>query len=503
MKKLFYNIVGNAQDFSLIHRISNAVLFLSVLFGVQATIGNIMLGLPDLSIYGSILMGFVLLGLYYLSRVKQQQELAVTWALIITVIFYIPIMWIGNAGSHGGMVYYMFLYGAFNASLLKKQKMIIFSSFFIIESITLYILEYNNWIQLYQYNTEFDRLVDLMISFSFVLIGITITIYLFKSQYQKSNKEINKKNYKLNQLLEEVVSQRDEIEAQRDKIENQRNKIEDIHHEVSQSIDYAQRLQQSIFPEEKVLKKFFADEFVFFRPKDKVSGDFYWWTHIEDHTVITATDCTGHGVPGAYMSMLGISFLREIVNKEYITHPGVILRKLRREVIKVLKQKGELGEQKDGMDMALVSINKDTNLLQFAGANNPLYIVTRNKLDFKNPEKVKLFEPSKEIPNCSSFLYEIKPDKMPIAIYDKMNKFINHEIQLYEGDQIYMFSDGYADQFGGPKGKKFKYKAFKCMLLEHSKKPMHEQKQIIEDTFQVWKGDLEQIDDVVVLGIKI
>ncbi len=298
--------------------------------------------------------------------------------------------------------------------------------------------------------------------------------------------QIEQKNTELNQLIEEVTTQRDEIEKQKEI-------VEEIHYEVEQSIDYATRLQSTILPEEKLLGKHLTDHFVLFKPKDKVSGDFYWWTHIENHTIITAADCTGHGVPGAFMSMLGGSFLREIIEKEYITNTGLILKKLRKEIIKSLKQKGEVGEQKDGMDMAIISINHETNIVQFSGANNPLYIITndkRNLTGFKNLLGIEGF-------------YETKPNKMPIAIYEKMDNFTTHEIQLEKGDQLYMFSDGFADQFGGPKGKKFKYKPFKKLLLENADKPMTKQKEILNYAFENWKGNIEQVDDVVVIGIKI
>jgi len=305
------------------------------------------------------------------------------------------------------------------------------------------------------------------------------------------NIKIEQKNEELNQLVEEISSQRDEIEAQRNTVTEQKNRIETIHNEVENSINYATRLQQSILPEESLLNKYLTEHFVLFKPKDKVSGDFYWWTHIEGHTVITAADCTGHGVPGAFMSMLGVSFLREIVEKEYITNTGLILKKLRKEIIKSLKQKGETGEQKDGMDMAIISINHETNVVQFSGANNPLYIVSKT-----NHQRFKTFD------DLTGF-YEVKPNKMPIAIYDKMENFTTHEIQLQKGDQLYMFSDGFADQFGGEKGKKFKYKPFKKLIIENSEKTMLEQKEIINNTFETWRGNEEQIDDVVVVGIKI
>ncbi|RLD53885.1 MAG: hypothetical protein DRJ01_18775, partial [Bacteroidetes bacterium] len=303
--------------------------------------------------------------------------------------------------------------------------------------------------------------------------------------------EIQEANEELNQQNEEIITQRDQIEEQRDMVVQQKEEIEEIHHEISESINYATRLQGAILPEEKTLDKYLSEHFVLFKPKDKVSGDFYWWSHIENHTVITAADSTGHGVPGAFMSMLGASFLREIVEKEFVTHTGVILRKLRKEIIKALKQTGEVGTQKDGMDMAIISINHETNVVQFSGANNPLYILTNRELTDLSP-----------LEGFENF-YEIKPDKMPIAIYEKMDNFTAHEIQLEKGDVLYMFSDGYADQFGGAKGKKFKYKPFKRLLSENRDKPMKEQKELLDKAFESWRGDLEQIDDVVVLGVKI
>jgi serine phosphatase RsbU (regulator of sigma subunit) len=334
-----------------------------------------------------------------------------------------------------------------------------------------------------------------------LLLVLVLIIIVFRSnrQKKKANVLLSEQKNEIIEKNEELNQQNEEITAQRDQIEKQKEIVEEIHHEVEQSINYAKRLQESILPEEKLLAKHVLEHFVLFKPKDNVSGDFYWWTNIENHTVITAADCTGHGVPGAFMSMLGVSFLREIVMKEYITHTGVILRRLRKEIIKSLKQKGEMGGQKDGMDMALISINHETNIVQFSGANNPLYIVKSGKLKVEN-EAIILYELDD---NYKFKLYEVKPDKMPIAIYEKMDNFITHEIQLEKGDQLYMFSDGYADQFGGPKGKKFKYKPFKQLLLENADKPMAEQKEILNNAFENWKGNLEQIDDVVVLGIKI
>ena len=260
---------------------------------------------------------------------------------------------------------------------------------------------------------------------------------------------------------------------------NQKEQIEKTHHELSESIDYAMHLQNTILPGAELLEKHFSGHFVFFKPKQKVSGDFYWWTRVENQVVIAVADCTGHGVPGAFMSLLGVSLLQEIVYKSRITQPAEILEKLREEVIRSLHQRGSRREQKDGMDLALISIDTDTLQCHFAGANNSLYVIR----DFK--------------------LTQHKPDKMPISYYEQMDPFASQKIQLKAGDQLYMFSDGYADQFGGEKRKKYKYAAFQKLLTKHSKEEMSEQHSILSATISQWQGAQEQIDDMVVVGIKV
>ncbi len=303
------------------------------------------------------------------------------------------------------------------------------------------------------------------------------------TQVRLATAEIREKNEELNQQNEEITAQRDEITTQRDLVTHQKEQIEEIHREVTDSINYAKRIQNSALPDLSPVKKSLTDIFVLFKPKDVVSGDFYWYAEVENQIVLTVADCTGHGVPGAFMSMMGMSMLKEIVVKEYVTQPDVILRKLRKEVIKALGQKGEFGEQKDGMDMSLCSINKETYKLQWAGANNPCLLVQNGALT------------------------EIKADKMPIAIYERMDKFTMHEIQLKKGDVIYLIGDGYVDQFGGPKGKKFMSKKLKELLLEISSKPMIEQHEILNKTITDWmtvhEEKYEQTDDITVMGIKI
>ena len=334
-----------------------------------------------------------------------------------------------------------------------------------------------------------------------ILIGISVlaffvTLSLFRTK-KKANVALELKNAEILQQKEEIESQRDEIEAQRDMVYSQKLDLEAVHSKISQSIDYAKLIQSSILPDPLVLKERIADYFVLYKPKDVVSGDFYWWAKVENNIIIAAVDCTGHGVPGAFMSMLGISFLREIVMKEYVTHPGVILRKLRKEVIRSLKQNNELGSTRDGMDMALVNVDLESKKIQYAGANNPLYIVSKNA--FIENDKVIPYQ----LDGLEEKLYEVKPDKMPISIYHKLEPFTNHEIQLQKGDKLYLFSDGFIDQFGSADGKRFMYSNFRNLLLTNSQKDFQQQSKVLDDTFETWKGDKDQIDDVLIVGLEL
>jgi serine phosphatase RsbU (regulator of sigma subunit) len=237
-----------------------------------------------------------------------------------------------------------------------------------------------------------------------------------------------------------------------------------------------------------------------FRPRDIVSGDFYWTAKVENATVIGVSDCTGHGVPGSFMSILGISLLKEIVQKEYITYPGVTLRRLRKEIINALGQKGIAGEQRDGMDISLITLHSDSKKLEFAGAFNPLYLVRKKELPGPGITNMSVMDLEADV---NFVLYEIYADKMPIAYWERMDKFNTLEFDIYNGDNLYLFTDGYADQFGGPAGKKFKYKLFKKLLLENAQLPMESQKRALDDTLNKWMGLIEQVDDICVVGLRI
>lgn len=250
--------------------------------------------------------------------------------------------------------------------------------------------------------------------------------------------------------------------------------------EITDSIRYASRIQGAILPSSTDLAESLKDHFVLFLPRDIVSGDFYWFSKSGNKMVLVAADCTGHGVPGAFMSMLGVSFLYEIVNKEGVMQPAEILNMLRSLIKQTLSQTGKQNEQKDGMDISLSVLDLTNMKLEWAGAYNPLYLIRNGEL------------------------IEYKADKMPVAIHinDHMS-FTNHEIDLQPGDSFYMFSDGFPDQFGGADGRKFMSKRFKQLLVDINPKTMEEQKEILLQEHLVWRTGYEQIDDVIVFGVRV
>lgn len=260
--------------------------------------------------------------------------------------------------------------------------------------------------------------------------------------------------------------------------------IEEKQKEILDSINYAQRIQYSLLASKKLLDDNLKDYFLFFKPKDVVSGDFYWGASIgqsSDKKFILATaDSTGHGVPGSIMSILNISCLNEAIIADKLTQPADILNATRKKIIEHLSNDGSAEGGKDGMDCTLVSFDFKNNKMVFAAANNPVWVIRNNTF-------ISLFA-----------------DRMPVGKHDKDFKpFSQHEFELQSDDMIYTFTDGFADQFGGPKGKKFMYKQLQNLLTSISNKPMHIQKELLEQTFNKWKGDLEQVDDICLIGVRV
>jgi len=300
------------------------------------------------------------------------------------------------------------------------------------------------------------------------------------NEIKKQHDEIAIRNVEITQAKEEIEAQRDEIEAQRDFVMTQRDEIQHKNKNIQASIHYASRIQTAILPKTNIIESESIEHFILNKPRDIVSGDYYWFAKKDNKLVVTAADCTGHGVPGAFMSMLGVSFLSQIVNQQGVLEADEILNRMKARIIDALHQTGKAGEAQDGMDMALCVLDIQNNKLQYAGANNPLFLIRNGELT------------------------HYKADKMPIGIYGKKNQpFERHEIEMQKGDLIYIFSDGYVDQFGGPKRRKFLTKRFKNLLLEITEKPMNEQKEILNQTIEAWKGSQGQLDDILVIGLRI
>lgn len=306
-----------------------------------------------------------------------------------------------------------------------------------------------------------------------LLMAFALLLFIVKQLRDKK-----KANALLEQNNKQITEQKREIEMHRDALTSQKKKITD-------SILYAQRIQNAVLPPISLLEKALPEHFILYRPKDIVSGDFYWMSEKEGFVVIAAVDCTGHGVPGAFMSMLGVAALNDIINKSAFNRhfrsltASEILNQLREHIIQSLHQAGSESENKDGMDISLVIIDFQGMHLQFAGAHNPLYVIRNGEL------------------------IQFPGDPMPIGVYKTSGKpFTNHELDLRENDLLYLFTDGYYDQFGGSKGIKMMSANFRNYLLEICHQPMLEQKRLLEEFYDTWKGKRDQMDDVTVIGFR-
>lgn len=277
-------------------------------------------------------------------------------------------------------------------------------------------------------------------------------------------------------------------QGQKKIIEEQKEIVEIKSKEITDSINYAKRIQDAILPSSAELNKHLKSGFVLYLPKDIVAGDFYWMEVLNDSILLASADCTGHGVPGAMVSVVCNSALNRAVGEFHLTQPAEILDKVRELVIETFEQSGEEMEVRDGMDISLVKFGRNLvldNTIEWAGANNPLWIV-------------RTLKDSKEVE-----LIEYKPNKQPIGKHFKQEPFKSHTVELQKGDTIYLFTDGYADQFGGEKGKKMMYKPFKELLLSIQDITMDEQRVALEQFFMNWKGGLEQVDDVCIIGVRL
>lgn len=288
------------------------------------------------------------------------------------------------------------------------------------------------------------------------------------------------------------------ISKQLEIIEEQKEKIEHQNEEITQSIKYASRIQDALLPSEDKLPED-LDYFIFYKPKDIVSGDYYWFAEKNNKLIIVAADCTGHGVPGAFMSILGISALNEIITEsEKDMHADEILNDLRDRITASLKKSNGDIVSEAGMDMALIIIDKENRVVQFAGANNPLFVI--RKIDQNNNI---LGDENQKTISRNYELIHIKPDRMPIGIYPVSKPFNKYQFKLQKEDTLYIFSDGFIDQMGGKHGKKLLIKRFKIGLLKIQDKSMQEQKDILDKFLIKWMNGLNQTDDILIFGVKV
>ncbi|MBS4013491.1 MAG: tetratricopeptide repeat protein [Bacteroidetes bacterium] len=322
------------------------------------------------------------------------------------------------------------------------------------------------------------------------LLGILIILVLYAyTQKKKSNKLISEKNILLEQANEEIRAQKDEIEAQHRVVVNHKNLIELQKKKMEDSISYAQHIQSALILSEKQSTEILGEHFIIFQPKEVVSGDFYWAANIKGTLVIAVADCTGHGVSGAFMSLLGISLLNEIVRRKEIIDPATILNELRSSLVESLLQNSEQDMKREGMNICIASINRQSNYCIWAGARSPLWIIRKTQKE-------------------SYEIEEFKPDSTSVAYNNKMENFTNHKIDIQSQDRLYMFSDGIIDQFGGPEGKKFSSKQLKQLLINTAQHNLIDQKLTIEKSLFNWKNpdkdeSYDQVDDITLLSILI
>lgn len=311
-----------------------------------------------------------------------------------------------------------------------------------------------------------------LIGGSLMLLLFLLMIYSNLRRKKRDNETIQQQNAALQQANEEIIQQRDILQEQKVKIET-------IHQQLTASINYAERIQLAAMPSKQYLNELFGDKyFLIFKPLNIVSGDFYWAKKVKNTIIFTVADCTGHGVPGAFVSMLGISLLNEIAQYKQVKKPSEVLEIMRTKIKVALKQGENWEDSKDGMDMALCAYYPNESIIEYAGANNPLIHITKD-----------------------GELSKIKPVRTPVGIYFIEKKFETKTIKVEQGDTIYLFSDGITDQFGGENEEKFMMKRLKDLLLEIHDKTPEQQKSIIDNVISEWKGDAKQTDDITIMGI--
>ncbi|OFX84557.1 MAG: hypothetical protein A2W99_14770 [Bacteroidetes bacterium GWF2_33_16] len=448
----FVNLLfGKREDYSLEHRFFNSVCFFSAWAAFFATITNLALGLNLVLTTITFTAGLLVSFFYYFSRVHKTYKPLLPYFIIVALIG-LSIVWFFNSGSEGPVVFIYLVAMVFFIIITEgKIRTLVIVAFILNISILLYLeSNFPQWLTYYENDTV--KFYDVAITFIFSFILIYFVVAILVRSYRE----------------ERIITTR-----QHDEIAFQKKQITD-------SITYASSIQKALLPEQNFIKRIIPDFFILNKPKDIVSGDFYWIRKVNNYTIIVIADCTGHGVPGAFMSVLGISLINEISTRKEIRKANQALEVLRHEVKNQLRHSSTKYSLNIGMDIAICVIDPDKKTMQFAGANSPLYLYRDDRL------------------------IEFKPTRNPIGITPIEIPFQNYEIELQPGDTFYMFTDGYIDQFGGDNGKKFRSRRFRHMLLGMYKKPMAEQAKIMENSLTQWIGsNYHQIDDILVFGFRV
>ena len=339
------------------------------------------------------------------------------------------------------------------------------------------LLKKNNEIQ--DQKIKNQQLVNIgIVGILLLVIGVVVILLVSRKRLKYANNLLKEKNEEINQQNEEILVQSENLHEANTKIQKQNDELAYKNNQITNNINYAKRIQLAALPSSRTGNKIPFEHFIMFKPRDIVSGDFYWILQTQKNLIFATADCTGHGVSGGFLSMLGISFLNEIVLRKEITKASHVLDALRNRFKLTLGQTGDFNETKDGMDISLCVIDNQTRQLQFAGANNHAYLYRNNELTL------------------------LKADKQPIGVYYKEKPFTNHDLQLKPNDVLYMFSDGFPDQFGEETGHKYMISKFRDLLGDIHQMPLNEQHVVLENNFETWKGQTSQTDDVIVMGIR-
>lgn len=483
----------------------SAILLIQVIAISYLGVNNLINQVPILYLF--VIPVFILFGLsceytfrkYILKCIAGEKEYRTSWNYIIVLIevsFPTIILY------YGTLVSIEFIPEISNFGFLNSPPLFVYFIFIILTSLyfDFKLSVFGGIVAMAQYVAISYILLDgtdlgLNLSKALVLGASGIVAGIVSKRLRDSvQSSLEAKNTLIHKLDEKVAERTVKIEQQKIDLANQNLILNERNTEITDSINYAKRLQEAILPSFDEVDLYLKENFIYFKPKDVVSGDFYWFEYKNNCSYFAAADCTGHGVPGALVSVVCSNALDRSLNEFNIKEPSKILDKTRELVIETFAKSGS--GRMDGMDIALCVFSEGK--VVYSGAYNPLWVLRQTSLltDVQKEEK-------NTIVKDEISLIEFKPDKQPIGKYEGMKPFSETEIITHKGDVFYFFSDGFPDQFGGEKGKKFKYKPFKHLLLDNYTKPMEDQHHLLDETFENWRGNLEQVDDVCVIGVKI